>query len=439
MEERKPALNLTVVKKQYRLGSIGGHTLQEDLQSWWAKLRKKENPNLRIGQEAHLIGQRFMALNGIDLLVYQGETLGIIGSNGAGKSTLLKLISQVTAPTEGEIELFGRVTSMLEVGTGFHRELTGRENIYMNGAILGMKKAEIDAQLEKIIDFSEIRPFIDTPVKRYSSGMFVKLAFSVAVHLKSEIIIMDEVLAVGDIAFQKKCLKKMSDTAKKDGRTVLYVSHNMDTIRNLCDRCIVLDKGHIIYDGEPEQAIAVYMNKSIKENSVDMDLLQKSHSGKGIDTGIQMKHLTLLNKEIPVYTENETLLMLLTLQTTKPMKNLYFRLTLLTDKDVGLGTGWSETIPELHQGQTKIVLSMTLDDLAKGCFYASIGIYHNDPARNQQMLDHITRAFKLEITGSPSWNIRAHGYIHLPKIHLSIQEYPPQTPNKELREIGKHK
>lgn len=430
MEERKPALKLTGVKKQYRIGSIGGHTLQEDLQGWWAKLRKKENPNLKIGQNANLIGKRFMALNGIDLTVYQGETLGIIGSNGAGKSTLLKLISQVTAPTEGEIELFGRVTSMLEVGTGFHRELTGRENIYMNGAILGMKKAEIDAQLEKIIDFSEIRPFIDTPVKRYSSGMFVKLAFSVAVHLKSEIIIMDEVLAVGDMAFQKKCLEKMSDTAKKDGRTVLYVSHNMHTIRSLCDRCIVLDRGQIIYDGETEQAIAVYMNNSIQEDSVDMDLLQKSHSGRGIDTGIQMEHLTLLNKDIPVYTENETLTMLLTLQAARPVENLCFRLTLRTDTDVGLGTGWSETIPALLPGQTKILLSMTLDTLAKGCFYASIGIYHNDPSGNQQMLDHITRAFKLEITGTPLWNIRAHGYIHFPAIHLSVQEYSPQPANK---------
>ena len=293
----------------------------------------------------------------------------------------------------------------------------------MNGAILGMKKAEIDAQLEKIIDFSEIRPFINTPVKRYSSGMFVKLAFSIAVHLKSEIIIMDEVLAVGDLAFQKKCLEKMSDTAKKDGRTVLYVSHNMNTIRNLCARCIVLDKGQIIYDGETEQAIAIYMNQSIKEGSVDMNLLQKSHSGKGIDTGIQMEHLTLLNKEIPVYTKDETLSMLLTLQVTKPIENLFFRLTLRTDTDVGLGTGWSEKIPELHPGQTKILLSMTLNTLAKGCFYSSIGIYHKDPSGSQQMLDHITRAFKLEITESPLWNIRAHGYIHLPELKISIQEH----------------
>ena len=177
-----------------------------------------------------------MALNGVDLTVYKGEALGIIGGNGAGKSTMLKLLSRVTAPTEGEIDIYGRIASMLEVGTGFNGEMTGRENVYLNGAILGMTKAEIDAKMEQIIEFSEVREFIDTPVKRYSSGMYVKLAFSVAAHLDSEIMIMDEVLAVGDMAFQKKCLDKMRDAAKQEGRTVLYVSHNMDTIRQLCDR-----------------------------------------------------------------------------------------------------------------------------------------------------------------------------------------------------------
>ena len=175
----------------------------------------------------------------------RGDALGIIGHNGAGKSTLLKLLSRVTAPTAGSISYNGRITSMLEVGTGFHGELTGRENIYMNGAILGMTKKEIDAKMEQIIDFSEVRQFIDTPVKRYSSGMYVKLAFSVAAHLDSEIMIMDEVLAVGDMAFQKKCLDKMREAADKEGRTVLYVSHNMNTIRQLCDRCIVLEHGRI--------------------------------------------------------------------------------------------------------------------------------------------------------------------------------------------------
>jgi len=208
VETREISISVSNVKKMYRLGQIGGGTLQGDLQSWWARLRGKEDPNSKIGTEQRLYGQTFMALNGVDLTVYKGEALGIIGGNGAGKSTLLKLLSRVTAPTEGEIDLYGRVASMLEVGTGFNAEMTGRENIYMNGAILGMTKAEINNKMEEIIDFSEVREFIDTPVKRYSSGMYVKLAFSVAAHLDSEIMIMDEVLAVGDMAFQKNVLIK---------------------------------------------------------------------------------------------------------------------------------------------------------------------------------------------------------------------------------------
>lgn len=262
ISNRETTIIISDVKKRYRLGQIGGGTLQADLQSWWAKVRKKEDPNTQIGQEQRLVGQTFMALNGINLEVYRGEALGIIGGNGAGKSTLLKLLSRVTAPTEGRIDLYGRVASMLEVGTGFNGDMTGRENVYMNGAILGMTKAEIDSKMDAIIEFSEVKDFIDTPVKRYSSGMYVKLAFSVAAHLDSEIIIMDEVLAVGDVAFQNKCIKKMRESADNENRTVLYVSHNMNTIQSLCDRCIVLDKGKIIYDGDVSKAIDVYLNRN---------------------------------------------------------------------------------------------------------------------------------------------------------------------------------
>ena len=242
MDEQNLALRLRGVKKQYRLGLINHHTLQRDLQSWWARRRGRDDPNQRIGANTDLSDQYFWALDGVDLDIHRGERIGIIGANGAGKSTLLKIICRITAPTEGEIDIWGRVSSMLEVGTGFHGEMTGRENIYMNGAILGMSRNEIDACLEDIIDFSELREFIDTPVKRYSSGMFVKLAFSVAAHLRSEIMIMDEVLAVGDMAFQQKCLARMRQAADEEKRTVLYVSHNMSTIRQLCDRCIVLSQ-----------------------------------------------------------------------------------------------------------------------------------------------------------------------------------------------------
>ncbi len=263
------ALKVSHVSKEYRLGAIGGATLRGELQSKFAKLRGKEDPNLKIGEKAHEKNERFLALDDISFEVKKGERLGILGHNGAGKSTLLKLICRVTAPTKGEICMNGRITSMLEVGTGFHGELTGRENVYLNGAILGLSKAEIAERFDRIVEFSEVGQFIDTPVKRYSSGMNVKLGFSVAAHLDSEIMIMDEVLAVGDMSFQKKCIDQMRKAAEDEGRTILYVSHNMHTIRELCDRCIVLDHGKLIFDGDPEKAIELYLPKAGEEQYME--------------------------------------------------------------------------------------------------------------------------------------------------------------------------
>ena len=297
IQDRPIAVQVTGVKKMYKLGQIGGGSLQKDLQSWWARKRGKEDPNSIIGAGERSHGDTFMALNGVDLTIYQGEAVGIIGSNGAGKSTLLKLLSRVTAPTEGVIDIYGRIASMLEVGTGFNPEMTGRENVYLNGAILGMTKAEIDAKMEQIIDFSEVREFIDTPVKRYSSGMFVKLAFSVAAHLDAEIMIMDEVLAVGDMAFQTKCLDKMREAAKRDGRTVLYVSHNMNTIRKLCERCIVLEKGKVVFNGDVEEAIRQYLglNEEVDfPNRYDFsDNKREYHFGKEVF----IRSLTFKNRD----------------------------------------------------------------------------------------------------------------------------------------------
>lgn len=414
MEQK--AIQLVGIKKQYRLGTIGGGTLQADLQTWWAKIRGKEDPNRMVGLDTRLEGQNFMALNGIDLTIYPGEAVGIIGPNGAGKSTLLKLISRLTAPTEGDIYIWGRVASMLEIGTGFHGELTGRENVYLNGAILGMKRWEIDAKMEDIIDFSEVRDFIDTPVKRYSTGMFVKLAFAVAAHLNSEIMIMDEVLAVGDMAFQKKCLDKMREAAKRDGRTVLYVSHNMNTIRQLCDRCVVLDAGKVVFDGDVEKAIAIYMDHSLGENQVDMDLEEKPHSLRDLDTSLRMKHLKLEGKEVPVYTSEEAIVLRLTVDVAEPMTDIHFRLTLRTDGDVGLGTAWSEPLAFENTGREEIVLAMPLGSIAKGNFYVSIGLYRFDELGQSIPLDHITRALKIEVEGAPAWNTNAHGYVSLPTI-----------------------
>lgn len=248
--------NLT---KEYKLGVIGSGTLRHDLQSWYARKRGKDDPNLKIGANQYSVRESFLALDSLNIEIDRGERVGIIGANGAGKSTFLKLLSRVTSPTDGEIMFRGRIASMLEVGTGFHGELTGRENIYLNGAILGMSKAEITEKIDQIIEFSECEKFIDTPVKRYSSGMFVKLAFAVAAHLDAEILIMDEVLAVGDMQFQKKCITKMRKLAMDENRTILYVSHNMNTIRELCNRCIVLDHGKKIFDGDVEYAIKIYL------------------------------------------------------------------------------------------------------------------------------------------------------------------------------------
>ena len=252
------AVDISHVSKEYRLGAIGGGTRRGDIQSLMARIRGREDPNMKLDKAGYNGNERFLALDDVSMQVEKGEALGIIGHNGAGKSTLLKLLSRVTAPTKGTISYNGRIASMLEVGTGFHPELTGRENVYMNGAILGMTKAEISKKFDEIVAFAEMEKFIDTPVKRYSSGMYVKLAFAVAAHLDSEIMVMDEVLAVGDMKFQQKCLGRMGDAANSEGRTVLYVSHNMNTIRQLCKRCVVLDHGKVIFDGDTETAIGLY-------------------------------------------------------------------------------------------------------------------------------------------------------------------------------------
>jgi lipopolysaccharide transport system ATP-binding protein len=249
------------VSKAYRLGQIGSGTLSDDIKVWWAKARGKPNPLLKIGQEDH--GNRddeyLWALKDVSFNVEQGTVLGIIGRNGAGKSTVLKILSRVTAPTSGYVKVKGRIASLLEVGTGFHPELTGRENIYLNGAILGMKRAEIDRKFDEILAFSEVEQFIDTPVKRYSSGMYVRLAFAVAAHLEPEILVVDEVLAVGDAEFQRKSLGKMGDVAQQ-GRTVLFVSHNMSSILRLTKEAVVLEKGRVVLRAPSPEAVDYYLS-----------------------------------------------------------------------------------------------------------------------------------------------------------------------------------
>ena len=269
--------------KEYRLGVINHHSLTRDLQSRWAKLWGKEDPNSPVDVLAtqQTDDNRFWALKDVSFEVNKGDILGIIGRNGAGKSTLLKILSQVTAPTKGEVRIKGRISSLLEVGTGFHPELTGRENIFLNGAILGMHKDEIRKKLDEIIDFAEVDKFVDTPVKRYSSGMYVRLAFAVAAHLEPEILVIDEVLAVGDAQFQKKCLGKMEEIGKK-GRTILFVSHQLNMIENLCSRTILLSNGNVEKQGDTKEVLVYYLKDVIETAIFDNDLATRvNRSGCG--------------------------------------------------------------------------------------------------------------------------------------------------------------
>lgn len=258
------AIKVENLGKLYRLGEIGTGTISHDLNRWWAKVRGKEDPFARVGETNDRTSKGnsdyVWALKDLDFEIKQGEAVGIIGRNGAGKSTLLKILSKVTAPTSGKIKVNGRIASLLEVGTGFHPEMTGRENIYLNGAILGMTKAEIKRKFDEIVDFAGVERYIDTPVKRYSSGMYVRLAFAVAAFLEPEILIVDEVLAVGDAEFQKKCLGRMQDVSKNDGRTVLFVSHNMAAISNLCTKSIFLRNGTLYSHGSTSQIIEEYIS-----------------------------------------------------------------------------------------------------------------------------------------------------------------------------------
>jgi lipopolysaccharide transport system ATP-binding protein len=246
--------------KKYQLGTIGYGSLRHDLQAWWAKFRGREDPSAQIGGKSRLdLHGDFWALRRISFEVAHGDRVGIIGRNGAGKSTLLKILSQITRPTEGSVKMKGQVASLLEVGTGFHPELTGRENVFLNGAIMGMKRREIEKKFDEIVEFSGVEQFIDTPVKRYSSGMYVRLGFAVAAHLDPDILVVDEVLAVGDASFQKKCLGKMEDVSRQ-GRTVLFVSHNLQSTLRLCNRGILLQDGQIVATGEMKSVVDVYMD-----------------------------------------------------------------------------------------------------------------------------------------------------------------------------------
>jgi len=306
------AIRAENISKQYRLGEVGTGTITHDLNRAWAKLRGKEDPFLKIGESNDRSSKGesdyVWSLKDINFEIEKGDAVGIIGRNGAGKSTLLKLLSRVTKPTTGHFEVQGRIASLLEVGTGFNPEMTGRENIFLNGAILGMRRQEIKRKFDEIVDFAGVERYIDTPVKRYSSGMYVRLAFAVAAHLESEILIVDEVLAVGDAEFQKKCLGKMGDVSKGEGRTVLFVSHNMAAVKTLCNNGILLQNGLVSYVGDVDSCVSHYLDNS-KEGSYNSRILDlgneviQLHKIQVQNVNTSRPEIIDENKEIELVTE----------------------------------------------------------------------------------------------------------------------------------------
>ena len=385
--------NLT---KQYELGVIGTGTISRDLERWWARARKQPDPYTRIGQQDAFarIGETILALDDVSFQVQQGEVLGIIGRNGAGKSTLLKILSRVTAPTTGVVKVKGRIGSLLEVGTGFHPELTGRENIYLNGAILGMKKAEVSRKFDEIVDFAGVEKFIDTPVKRYSSGMYVRLAFAVAANLESEILIVDEVLAVGDAEFQKKCLGKMSDVSSKEGRTVLFVSHNMSAIETLCSECLLLLHGQTCFIGNTSETISRYLSvipempASVKFQSGKNDVhrLGKYQSINIIDENEQMVNQVRLGEKINIK---------LDFQVFQEVRSPVFSVRISNHFGQYLSYGHSGetygTLPSTISGGS-IILHVESLNLLPGSYNISIGF-----SDSYQQIDLIENATCLEI------------------------------------------
>ena len=415
-------ISVESLSKSYRLGAISTGTFYGDLKRWWARRRGLPDPYLKIDDVdyGNREGDQIWALRDVDFKVSQGEALGIIGRNGAGKSTLLKILTQVTAPTLGEIKVKGRIASLLEVGTGFHPELTGRENIFLNGAILGMSRMEVSWKLDEIIDFSGVEKFIDTPVKRYSSGMYVRLAFAVAAHLESDILVVDEVLAVGDAEFQKKCLGKMSDVTSK-GRTVLFVSHNMGAIGAFCQKAILLDKGKLQIMGKPADVIGRYL-MSEDANFPEADLY--SHPNRRAGMKPVISRLAILNEnnaKSKIFDIGETICFDVSLRSNdseyrKPTLSIAI-INSLGEQIIKLAT-WAQA-PEWNRvtDQTYVRCLWQNCRLAPGKYYLNVGF-----SNGNEVIDYIEQPMSFEIT--PQTDEFPNGKIppgvFLPKVEWDI-------------------
>ncbi|GGH15376.1 ABC transporter ATP-binding protein [Mucilaginibacter phyllosphaerae] len=413
------AIKAEGISKAYQLGDFGTGTVSRDLERYWARLRGKEDPFLKIGEtnDRTLKGESDIvwSLKDINFEIEQGDAVGIIGRNGAGKSTLLKILSRVTAPTTGSVKVKGRIASLLEVGTGFHPELSGRENIYLNGAILGMRKAEIKRKFDEIVTFAGVERYIDTPVKRYSSGMYVRLAFAVAAHLESEILVIDEVLAVGDAEFQKKCLGKMNDVSKGEGRTVLFVSHNLGSIRQLCSSAMLLSNGNLLTSGPVEDTLSQYLKSSITNGSLDNYKYQGTmvNNVKFVEFSIN----NVIDKEA-VFSPSETLTIRVKYNCITYLPK--FRVSINFYKDsILISTIHDKSWPaELKEGEYSATFSIVGNFLRPGNYTIGLGGHDGDPISEGKDWLYLDEVYSFTITNEWSElnDFSGRGLVNIPKI-----------------------
>lgn len=424
------AIEFENISKQYLLGQIGTGTLSKDLNRWWASIRGKEDPYLKIGQindrTKHADSNFVWALKDINLKVEQGDVVGIIGKNGSGKSTLLKILSKVTSPTTGRIRGRGRVASLLEVGTGFHPEMTGRENIYMNGSIMGMSRSEIDRKLDDIVDFAGVALYLDTPVKRYSSGMSVRLGFAIAAHLEPEILVVDEVLAVGDAEFQKKAIGKMQDVSKEQGRTVLFVSHNMAAVRNLCHNGIILRNGFIDYVGTAGDCVDRYVKAELNTSKTKTIVTDSYRSGNLLG-GLIITEVELMNDSFILATDEPILIRIRMIRTDDRITQSQVFVG-VRDEDSRLLYYCSSSF-SLSSDRNEFTAFVTLNNhnLAENSYSLDLELGQMDFTKYNKIYDRIFRALVFSVKyfnknnkdGYINWNAKWGRIIHLPSVNSS--------------------
>ena len=397
------AIRVESLGKQYRLGEIGTGSLSHDLSRWLARMRGKEDPFAKIGEANDRTtkgsSEYVWALRDVNFDVKKGEVLGIIGRNGAGKSTLLKILSKVTAPTTGNIKIKGRIASLLEVGTGFHPDLTGRENVYLNGAILGMSKAEINRKFDEIVDFSGVERYIDTPVKRYSSGMYVRLAFAVAAFLEPEILIVDEVLAVGDAEFQKKCLGRMKDVSTNDGRTVLFVSHSMEAVKNICTAGVLMRNGELVYSGTASNAVDYYIANFLSFNSETLAIITDKYRNYDLLRAIEYTCVEITNpveNNLYAITDDIELLVKFTSKVDRAAFRMSFSINRMDESLVGVF--FSKEVLSISKGETKeVAVVLKNHQLAKGQYYFDFSVGTGNEITGMTEYDNIAKVLFFEI------------------------------------------